>query len=67
MKGVTMSVTQPPGQSPTMSLGPVKQTTSLTSNPTADTGQAVPTIGPGADVALSGARTVFGRSWGSWH
>jgi FtsH-binding integral membrane protein len=64
MKGVTMSVTQPPGQSPTTSLGTVKQTTSLTSNPTRSAGQAVRTLGPDADVALSGARTVFGQVMG---
>jgi FtsH-binding integral membrane protein len=64
MKGVTMSVTQPPGQSPTTSLGTVKQTTSLTSNPTTSADQPVRTLGPTADVALSGARTVFGQVMG---
>lgn len=63
-KGVPVSVTQPPGQSPTTSLGTVKQTTSLTSNPTTSADQPVRTLGTTADVALSGARTVFGQVMG---
>jgi modulator of FtsH protease len=59
-----MSVTQPPSQSPTPSFGPVKQTTTLTFNPTASASQPVPTPGPSADFALSGARAVFGQVMG---
>ena len=59
-----MSVAQPPNQSPTASFGPVNQTTSLTSNPTTSANQAVRTLIPNADVALSGARTVFGQVMG---
>ncbi len=59
-----MSVNQPPSQSPTTSAGPVKQTTSLTSNPTTSANQPVRTLGPNADVAPSGARAVFGQVMG---
>jgi FtsH-binding integral membrane protein len=59
-----MSVTQPPRQSPTTSLGSVKRTTSLTSNAATGANQPVGTVQPGASVALAGARAVFGQVMG---
>jgi len=59
-----MSVTQPSSQSPTTSFGPAKQTTSLTSNPTASANQPVGMLEPNTGVALASARTVFGQVMG---
>jgi FtsH-binding integral membrane protein len=64
MKGITMSVTQPPRQSPTTSFGPVKERTSLTSNPTTSANQPVGTVQASTGVALAGARAVFGQVMG---
>jgi FtsH-binding integral membrane protein len=64
MKGITMSVTQPPNQPPITSFGPAKQTTELTSNPAASANRTDRTLGPTADIALPSARAVFGRVMG---
>ena len=59
-----MSVTQPPSESPTTSFRSVKQRTSPASSPTTSANQPVQTLRLNADVALSGARTVFGQVMG---
>jgi FtsH-binding integral membrane protein len=64
MKGITMSVTQPPSQSPTTSFGSVKRTRSLTSIPTTSANQPVGPLEPGTSVALADASAVFGQVMG---
>jgi FtsH-binding integral membrane protein len=64
MKGITMSVTQPPSQSPTTSFGSVKPTTSLTSIPITSANQPVGPLEPGTGVALADASAVFGQVMG---
>jgi FtsH-binding integral membrane protein len=64
MKGITMSVTQPPSQSPTTSFGSVKRTTSLTSIPIPSANQPVGPLEPGTGVALADASAVFGQVMG---
>jgi FtsH-binding integral membrane protein len=64
MKGITMSVTQSPSQSPAASFGPVKQATPLRTNPTASATQPVGTLDRSTGAALVDARVVFGQVTG---
>jgi FtsH-binding integral membrane protein len=64
MKGITMSVTQPPSQSPTTSFGSVKRTASLPSIPITSANQPVGPLEPGTGVALADASAVFGQVMG---